>query len=300
MKLLRPQQDLPLARDASARFLPWLIAFMVFLAALALASAIVMRAIAGDWDSGLTGRLTVQVPPADAASPDAAAAQRARLDAVVDALAATPGVSDVEVLDPAEIARLLEPWLGETALLGELPLPDLVAVTLADGDAEIPPDLGTRLQAAAPGTTIDDHQRWIGRLLSLARSIELTALLVVLLVGTSAVVTVVFVTRTGLAIHRQVIELLHLMGAQDRYIARQFQRHALGLGLKGGLVGLAAAVLTLLGLGQVLRADAASLLPAISFSPFDWLLLALLPAVAGLVAMLTARWTVLRTLARLS
>src|SRR3546814_8077793 len=64
------------------------------------------------------------------------------------------------------------------------------------------------------------------------------ALVVVLLVVLAASIMVAFVPRMGLAAHQRSIELLHMIGAQDSYVARQFQNHALRLGLRGGLIGL--------------------------------------------------------------
>ncbi len=288
--------EVPLARDASARFLPWLIAFMVYLAALALLAAVAMDAMAARWQGDLQGRLTVQVPaPGD---PTNAQARQARLDRTVEALLQTPAVIEVEVLARGQTASLLEPWLGEAARAPELPVPDLIAVTLRRADAGLG-DLAQRLEAAVPGATLDDHQRWLARLFALAGSIELLAFLVVALVGAAAIATVIFVTRTGLAIHRQVIELLHVMGARDLYVAEQFQGHALRLGLAGGLLGAAAATLTVLGVAWLLRGEQSLLLPSIRLGWLAWALLIALPPVTGLVAMLTARWTVLRTLARL-
>lgn len=293
--MLFRRPTVPLDEDSSARFLPWLVAFMVFLACLALASVFVVERAAQRWDSGLKGQLTVQIP-----APEQEAERPARIEKVTQVLQATPGVRGLSVLTPQEVARLVEPWLGEAALAAELPLPDLIAVTL---DASQPPDLGalrTALEAAVPGTQADDHQRWLSNLLNLARSIKLGALIVVGLVCFAAVVTVVFVTRTGLEIHRQVIELLHLMGAQDRYIAREFQGHALKLGLRGGLFGFLLAVAALFGLGWLAGQAQLSLLPRFELATLDWILLALLPVLAALIAMWTARVTVLRTLVRMS
>lgn len=288
--------DLPLSRDASGRFLPWLVAFMVYLATLALVSSMIMNALVARWDHGLADRLTVQIPAPGAGGE--AGEQEARIDSAIEVLTSTPGVGGVAVLDDSEISALLDPWLGDAELARELPLPTLIAVTLTPGD---PADLGTlavRLQAAVPGAVIDDHQRWVGGLVSLTRSVDLIAALVVLLVGLAAVITVIFVTRTGLAIHRQVIELLHLIGAQDSYVARQFQTHAMKLGFKGGMLGFAAALATVYGAGLLLSDSGRVLLPDFSFGPREWVVLGFLPLLATLVAMLTARWTVLRTLAR--
>jgi len=293
--MLFRRSTLPLAGDASARFLPWLVAFMVFLACLAVAGVLAMERVLARWDRDLSGEITVQIP----AGSDAIERQL-RLEAVIALLQTTPGVRSLTVLGEDEVLELLEPWLGTAATALALPLPTLIAVTL---DTRHPPDLAalqTGLAAAAPGTLVDDHQRWLGDLMALADSIRAAALLVVGLVGLAAVISVIFVTRTGLDIHREVIELLHLMGAQDRYIARQFQRHALGLGLRGGLFGFILAGLVLLGLGWLAGRAESVFLPTVRLTTYDWVVLALLPLAAALIAMWAARATVLRTLARMA
>lgn len=293
MALIR--RDLPLARDASGRFLPWLIAFMVYLAVLALAAALVLGKTVQRWDSGLSGRLTVQIPAAEGEGRDSI--MQARIDQVLDILTSTPGVRSAEVLEQEDIDRLLSPWLGEGLLTGDLPLPRLIAVT-ADAALDLE-TLQGRLTAAVPGAVADDHQRWLSNLRKLSRTIGIASALVVILVAGAAVVTVVFVTRTGLEIHRNIIELLHLMGAQDQYIARQFQAHALRLGLSGGLIGLIAGLLTVIGFGQLMSTTDAVLFPEVAFAPLEWAFLLLPPFITSIIAMVTARRTVLRTLARL-
>jgi cell division transport system permease protein len=119
------------------------------------------------------------------------------------------------------------------------------------------------------------------------------------LVGASAVTMVIFATRMGLSVHGRVIELLHLIGAQDSYIARQFQAHALRLALRGGVLGLLLAVLTVLGVADLLGRGDAMALPNLTLLPVEWTALPMLPLVVALIAMITARLTVLRTLGRM-
>jgi cell division transport system permease protein len=124
------------------------------------------------------------------------------------------------------------------------------------------------------------------------------------MVGAASVLTVVFTTRAGLAVHHDVIELLHLMGARDLYIARQFENEAMRLGLSGGIAGVALAALTLWALGHAAAATAvlgeeAKLLPDLRLVLWQWGALALLPLLTGFAAMLTARLTVLRALGRM-
>jgi cell division transport system permease protein len=118
------------------------------------------------------------------------------------------------------------------------------------------------------------------------------------------ILSIVFATRTSLAIHHGVVEVLHLIGARDGYIASQFQWQALRLALRGGGVGLSLARLTLLALRQAANAGAGealtaavNALPGLALEPLQWLVLLLLAPVAGLTALATARLTVLRALA---
>jgi cell division transport system permease protein len=291
------RKDLPLHRDASARFLPWLIALMVYLAAVALAAALAVQQITVRWDQGLSDRATVQVPPPATQSEETL---QSRIDAVVGMLRETDGVRDVRVMGEEEIARLIEPWLGQADALEDLPLPALITVRLERGADVDLQGLEDRLSARVPGAILDDHRQWIADLLEFSSTVQILAALIVLLVGAAAVASVIFVTRTGLAIHHRVIEVLHLIGAQDSYVARQFQNHALRLGLKGGFAGLALALLTILSIQHLISGGGAGLLPEISLGPASWTLMALLPVLTAIVAMLTARWTVLRTLARMA
>ncbi len=290
----RKRQAVPLDRDASGRYLPLLVAIMVYLAALALAGAISVNKLAERWDSGLSGALTVQIPAGSAAAEDGPA-----LDALVTALRASPGVLSVEPMDKTEITALLEPWLGDSVAAGDLPLPRLVAVTVEPGATPDIEGLRAQLQDLAPGSQLEDHQRWLARLLDLARAVEIMAGVVVLLVLLAACIMVTFVTRMGLAAHEQAIELLHLIGAQDSYVARQFQNRALSLGLRGGILGLLCAMPTLYLARLLLQRIDSGLLPELTLRSWEWAIVILLPVAAALVTMVTARVTVLRTLARM-
>lgn len=251
--LFQRRSDLPLEKDASRRFLPWLVALNVYLACLALAGLMVVGEAASRWDRGLSGTLTVQIPPAtddDAAT--RAAATDARTKRALEVLRGTPGIANAQPLDRKEMGALMEPWLGSGDLVSELPLPVLIDVRLKeDGGVNIE-GLQAVLSAAVPGSTIDDHKKWLDRLILLAQSVKVIAAAIVLLITAAAIATVIFITRTGLSLHHEVIELLHVIGAQDEYVARQFESQALGLCLKGGVVGFVLAALTLLAVGALI------------------------------------------------
>ncbi len=293
--MFAPRSDLPLDRDESARFIPWIIALMVYLACLALAGALLARSVAAHWRQGLEGSLTVQLLPGDEAD---ATLRVAHLEAALALLRETPGVASAEALSEQRIGELLAPWLapGEAK---DLPLPALIDLRLQPGAMLDLKALAARLAAAVPGAVLDDHQQWLQRATGLAHSILWCAGVIMLLVGAAAAVATVFGTRTSLAIHRSIIEVMHLIGAQDDYVARQFQAHALRIGLIGGIAGMLGAVGTLLGLRYALGPPGAAPLPSPELGLWQWATLLLLPLASALIAMLTARLTVLRTLARM-
>jgi cell division transport system permease protein len=284
--------DLPLRQDASGRFLPWIIALMVYLAAMGGVGLIWLGDMLSQWDASLASALTLQIP-ADTSQP--------RIEVVLGTLRQTKGVLSAHLLEPDEVAKLLQPWLGNSVAAANLPLPRLIDIRV---DPNVPVDFATlrhQLDSIVPDAQLDNDRSWLGSLREFALRVEgvLTAGVVVVIALIIAII--IFTAQIGLAIHRSVIELLHLLGAQDAYIARQFQVHALSLGLRGGLIGGIAAALTVIILGP-----AGHLLqipvPIATYGIFDWrvwLLLIVTGLAAGGVAMVTARITVLRQLARM-
>lgn len=291
----RRRSALPLATDQASRFLPWLTALMVYLAALALVGMLMLRDAATRWSGQIEGTLTVQIVPAEGLKPQALDEQVRRAVLILET---TPGVVSVKALDADATAALLEPWLGRGPLVRELPLPRLIDVRLApDATLDIVL-LAKQLGEVAPGALVDDHGDWLRSLVSLARAIEAISLGVIVFIALVAVAAMVFATRTGLALHRDVVEILHMIGARDGYIARQFERHALWLSFKGGLLGLVLAGASILALDQVGRELAPSLLPRFDLGWPQWLALLAAPIAGMVIATATARVTVMRTLAR--
>lgn len=291
--MLRRHSELPLQGDPSQRHLPWIIAVMVFLATLAVAGVLGLGGALERWDQGLRGTLTVQLPPDGETDLDV------RVAAALEVLRATDGIAQARALSESEIAALLEPWLGAGALSPELPVPRLIDVRLAPGVAVDLELLASRVAAAAPGARLDDHSLWLDEMIRLTRSVQIVAAVVVLLIAVAAIAIVVFATRAGLAVHHDVIEVLHLIGARDSYIARQFQAQAMMLGLRGGFLGLGVAAIVLFVLSRTAGGLEGPLLPGFALGTGAWATLALLPLLTAAITMLTARTTVMRALAKM-
>ena len=294
MSIFSTRSDLALDQDDHAQFLPLLVAFMVFLAIIAMAGVAVVERMVDRWDAGVSDTLTVQIAPAASTE----ASNRA-IENAMTIVRETPGVVAARLVTEAQVLDLLRPWLGSLANQADLPLPRLIDVTINTDEPLDVTSLGRRLALAVPGATVDDHRVWLDRLIRLLSTIELIGIAVLALIAMITVGTVIFTTRTGLAVHRDAIEVLHLIGAQDSYVARQFAMRALWLGLRGGLIGLALAIPTLLGLGHLAQSMQSASIPDISIGYGQWIAMASLPVLAALIAMTTARVTVLRTLSKM-
>jgi cell division transport system permease protein len=285
---LLPRQGL------SGGILVAVIGVMVFLAAMALAGGLALSSAVDQWRDALSRDLTVQV----AAGPQADAA----VERTLAVLAAMPGIATARALPRPELEALLEPWLGAGNVPADLPLPRLVDVNLAPGAKLDAAAIQARLDREAPGAKVDDPQTWLSGVVGLARRAQVLLAAAVALVLAALVAIVIFATRAGLNANRGLVDLLHLIGAHDTYIAGVFQRHFMMLGLKGAVAGLALAALAgllLVGLGAVGGVAEGAFLGGIMLSPAQWAIIAALaPLVAGMTT-LTARITMRRALAGL-
>jgi cell division transport system permease protein len=241
----RPNQLVP-ENTVSGNALTIVIAIMSFLACLTLGAVTLVRDASRDWQSDIEREVTVQVRPVDGAD---LAAETAKAAALVRQ---TPGVTGVQVLDDKANARLLEPWLGAGLDLSDLPIPHLIVVKLTQPGAVDLADLGRKLSAQVKGAMLDDHAVWVSRLQSMANATVFAGVAILALVFIATVLSVVFATRGAMASNSGVVSVLHIVGAEDGFIAREFQRHFLLLGLRGGLLGAAAAALIFAILGFVL------------------------------------------------
>ncbi len=273
--------------------MPWIIAIMMFLTVLSAAAGLALGAAVRAMSADLAGRASVQVVEADAAVRDQLAARTLQaLRQASEVRAATP-------VDPAALADQLRPWLGEDAASADLPVPALIDVTLTPGATEAKVDRLRRLLGSiAPSLRIEPHAAFLLPLAGLLTALGWLAVGVVVLMTVATGAVVVLAARAAHDSHRGTIDVLHLMGSTDVQIARLFQWR-IGLdALLGGVLGFAFAVATLLVIGLRLDATGSDLLGAVALDGTGWALLALLPVAGVLLAVLTARWTVLRALGR--
>ena len=288
----RARRDLPVGQDRSASFLPWVVALMVYVAALAGTGLVVLGDTFDAAERSLAETETLQVP---------ADVSQARLETILALLRQTRGVVSVHLLEPAETARLLRPWLGASVALDHLPVPRLIDLRVDPYGATDFTVLRQHLASVAPQAKLDDHRSWLAEVGAAAHRVErmLAALIaaVLLLIALSAM----FAARVFVAAHRPALELLVLLGAADRDIVRPLAMRSLRWGLLAAGVGSVAAVVTIVALSEagVFIALAAPIKGAGLSDWRLWVVPAAIVPVTGLLAMASARVTMLRRLAEM-
>jgi cell division transport system permease protein len=234
-----PRFENPIVPDNTigGRSLIAVIAIMTFLAALTTGAVILVHAAAGDWQSEVAREVTIQVRVTSGRDIEADV-QRA-----ADIARKVSGVADARAYSRDESARLLEPWLGAGLRLDDLPVPRIVVVRL---EAEPAPDLAElrrRLAAEVPSAGLDDHRNFVERMRAMSNAALFGGLAILALMLLATVLSVVFATRGAMVANRNVIEVLHFIGAKNSFIAGHFQRRFLRLGLQGGAIGGGSALL---------------------------------------------------------
>ena len=247
----------------------------------------------------ISNEATVQVPPKEGVDVEQ------EITKVALFLAKEPGIAGVRPFTLEQSSALLEPWLGNSEALKLLPIPRLIALEL---DRQSPPDLqalGQSLAAEFPAVTLDDHRHWRVQIQTVTRSLALGGVAILILVGAATTAIIIAATRAAMAANREIVEVLHFVGATDKFIAREFERHFLSLGIRAGLVGAALAIavfvllpgiMLLLGGGGGTLSETDRLIGTGSIDIPGYVLLGIVVVVIAALCMLTSRYGVFRIL----
>jgi cell division transport system permease protein len=278
----------------AGRALVAVVAIMTFLASITTGTVLLVSASAAEWQSDVGSEITVQVRPQAARDIDRDAA------AAAEAIRNQPGIVEVRPFSREESAKLLEPWLGSGLSLDELPVPRVIVARVSPGATLDLAGLRARVTLVAPSASVDDHRAWIERMRSMSGATVFAGFGILVLVIIATIISVSFATRGAMAANRPIVEVLHFVGAGDRYIADRFFWHFLLLGLEGGVIGGGVAMLgfgfseSIAGWfsGTPVGDQFAALLGTFSLRPSGYLVLAVQ---AVFIAAITA-WASRRTL----
>jgi cell division transport system permease protein len=294
-----PRGETPIVpkRSIAGRALVAVVAIMTFLASLTTGAVMLVRASALDWQSDVAREVTIQVRPVDGKNIEAEVARAAEIARTV------PGVGEVRAYSKEESAGLLEPWLGTGLSLDDLPVPRMIVVKLPAGRVDLAP-LKQALTDRVAGASLDDHRAFIDRMRSMAQATIAGGIGLLILMLAATVLSVIFATRGAMATNRPIVEVLHFVGAKSGFIAGQFQRHFLMLGLEGGLIGGGLAMLAFgaagiaarMGAGTASGDQVATLFGSFSLGWDGYAAIAMQIVLVALVTAVASRRTVNRTL----
>jgi cell division transport system permease protein len=275
------------------------IAIMSFLACLTAGAVYMVNQSAEAWVKDISSEITIELDPVNAADIEK------KITLVSLFLAKQAGITHVKPMTAEDSAKLLEPWLGHSEALSALPIPRLIAVEINRSN---PPDIKAISEALSQnfeGVTLDDHRQWRTEIRTLTRSAALGGIAVLVLVAAATVAVIVSATRSAMASNREIIEVLHFVGANEHFISREFERHFVGLGVRAGIVGAVSAglvflllpsVMHVLGGGPVTATEMSRLVGSGELDLKGYLLCALVVLVVAGLCMITSRVGVIRVL----
>lgn len=296
----RRRYDLPLGQGAGSGFLRLLIGLMTVLAMLGLAASFALGEMTQRWSSGLENRMTVEIPAEDGDGTLIAPEKVKEMTTkALDMLDAHPAIAEASAMSEQEVRDLISPFLGEDLVMDSIPLPGLISLRVQEGAIIDLKTLETRLKIIAPQARIDTHESWLKDVLRFTGALQFAAILLTFIIAGTTLVAVAGGVRSKMAVHKEELELLHLMGASDAYIARQLQWHTLILAFQGAFMGMVTGAALLALIGWVAGEMDVTLLPDFNLSTFQKTILGCLPIIIALLAMGTARTTVLRDLAKM-
>jgi cell division transport system permease protein len=299
MSGLLPRIETPIVpkRSIAGRALVAVVAIMSFLASLTTGAVMLVRSSAAEWQSEVAREVTIQVRPVQGKDLEAEVARAAEIART------HPGIVEIRTFSKDVSARLIEPWLGSGLALDDLPVPRMIVVKLQEGSVDLA-GLRKALADRVAGASLDDHRGWIERMHTMAQTTIVGGVAVLILMLAATVLSVIFATRGAMATNRPIVEVLHFIGAKSGFIAKQFQRHFLVLGLEGGLIGGGLAMLLFgiagiaanMSIGTASGDQVAALFGTFSLSLSGYLVILAQIALIAVITAIASRRTVNRTL----
>jgi cell division protein FtsX len=280
--------DIPFSRDDAYRMLPAMIACLTGFAALLLAVAICLTNTLSDQSRDVVGGIQIELPRAKAAN-------TAFIDTVTAELKRTTGVEEVTVIGPAQMEALLKPWLGDDFSIGDLPVPVLLDVRTAVKNQQTVVNVASLRSALAKIDTsirVEDRGPWVGHMVQAMTLLQGLVLLVAVLLILCVLGMIILVARTNLRLHFKTVSLLHMFGATDEYILRQFQWNNAWLAARGAASGVLFAAFVFAAAVFISVSWHSPVIPEITVSPMHGAIFVLLPIFTALIALVATRLTV--------
>lgn len=293
---MKKRADIPFSSDSSKFFIPWLSMFMVFIATLILSVAIVVHSSVQSWTDNISGSLTVQIPTYTDKGERREEKLANDIEMALTLLRSSDGITGASLLTDEQVSTLMEPWIGQSNAIIDLPLPKIIDVSVDTKNFPNIAQLKADLFEQVPEAILDSHRAALDELvLFFENTVNLIAFILILILITTAI-SVIYVTKSSLSVHEKVIELIHMMGASDFYITIQFAMRSFKLTLLGSLIGFILALPIMALFNYFLSQMTGSFVLESRLDILQWLILLSVPFLTSILSFLTAYRTVTKAL----
>ncbi len=291
------KQELQLKNENTSLFLKVIIAIAVFIFAVTLSGVLAVDSMITNWNKSILGSITVQIIPSLGLNKEKSLAEtKAHEEKVVDFLRSVNGVIKVTPLSDEQLGELLTPWLGDDIDINELPTPRIIDVKIENETNIDFNQLSKDLANISNLASLDNHKLWLNKLIAFADGIKMIATTILFLVSAITSGAIFYTTNMSLGLQRYVIEILHIIGAKDTYIAQQYAKHMGLVGFIGGLIGIIFAIPAIFFIGNLATAIEGGIISATSLYIIDWIFILALPLFSMIIAVITTYYTVKQTL----
>lgn len=281
--------ELHFKTNLTEKLMPFLTAILVFMSVLMLMLSMHFRDWLNDWDKSTETQISIQVMPDIT---DKIPLEE-KVDQIITALSSYEIVKVAREVDPQEIEELLSPWLKSGFTDLGIEIPALINVELHKNDDETIKTMKEKIESRFPSSVVEYHQEWLKTLnsfSSIARKISMSFSSLCFL---AIILLIIQITVLSLNSQGNAINLLSILGANDKFIATRFQKHILKFAAIGSGVGFTLALIVIYFIAFTLKKIDAELFQ--HFLPGDgqFLILILAPIFLTFIMGMTARFTAL-------
>ena len=288
--------DIAFKSDINKGFLPFITAFMVFLACITLATAIIGNDLTTDWDRRMSNNITIQVLP-DMRNKNPDKEIEERIKNITEILKQTPGIKSSYAMSLKETTELLKPWLGDIGKNKlDIPLPRIITVEVSDIIPLNIKALTDEIKNYSHLITIETYETWMSEFTKTLSALQTLLGLIIILILTTTGITICYATKSGLTTNKNVIEVMHMVGAQNSYISKHFSNQMMQLSITGGIIGYIISCISIMIIKHFAQNIDGGIISNFNFSTELYWYILLIPITAGIISKLTAIFTINKTL----
>ena len=281
--------DIAFKSDINKSFLPFVTAFMVFIASIIFATSLIGNNFTNDWNKYLKNNVSIQVLP-DFKAKHLEKDIELRIKNIINILKITPGIKSYSVMDKTETENLIKPWIENFP--NDLILPRIINIEISPIIPFDAKKLITELEIYSKNIKFETYSDWMYEIQSSITAVQILLGLIVIIILITVAITISYATRSGLNINKKVINIMHMVGATNDYISKEFSKQMMKLALIGGSVGYLFSCFIIFIIKISTSYITNKIIVNFEFSNEIYLYILIIPVIAGVIAKVSAMLTI--------